>query len=250
MEFEIKHRPAYALLVARLEPEESIVAESGAMAFTSSNIEVKTRSRGGILGGLKTKLLGGQSFWVNDLVAHGGQGEVGLVSAPIGDMERLEINSGSRYAIQKQAFVASSPGVTIDTEWQGFTKGIFGQSLFMLKATGQGNVWINVFGAIEKRTLKAGEHLIVDNFHLAAFSDTCKYNVRKVGGIKATLFSGEGLVIDIEGPGDILLQTKNIREFVDWLWPLIEPMVKNEIKSETSSSQGEKRGFQFGKKFG
>lgn len=243
MKFEIKHKPAYALLVAHLEPEESIVAESGAMAFMSPNIEVKTRSRGGFLKGLKVKVLGGQSFWVNDLIARGSPGEVGLVSAPIGDMERLEVNGGG-YAIQKQAFVASTPGVTIDTKWQGFTKGIFGQSLFLLKATGQGDVWINVFGAIEKRTLKSGEHLIVDNFHLVAFSDTCEYKVRKVGGIKATLFSGEGLTVDIQGPGDVLMQTKNVREFVTWLWPLIEPMVRNEV----SSAKGQKRGgFKFGK---
>ncbi len=249
MKFEIKHKPAYALLVAHLEPEESIVAESGAMAFMSPNIEIKTRSRGGVLSGLKVKLLGGQSFWVNDLIAHGSSGEVGLVSAPIGDMERLELDGRRGYVIQKQAFVASTPKVVIDTEWQGFTKGIFGQSLFMLKATGQGEVWMNVFGAIEKRTLKQGEHLIVDNFHLVAFSDTCKYKVSKVGGLKATLFSGEGLVIDAEGPGDVFLQTKNVREFIDWLWPLLEPMVREKIKSETSSIQGEKRGFQFGKKF-
>jgi len=244
VKFEIKHKPAYALLVARLEPEESLVAESGAMAFASSNIEVKTRSRGGLLSGIKVKLLGGQSFWVNDLIAHGGPGEVGLVSAPIGDMERLEISSNNSYIIQKQAFVASTPSVVIDTQWQGFTKGIFGQSLFMLKAKGQGEVWINVFGAIEKRSLKAGEHLIVDNFHLVAFNDTCKYSVRKVGGIKATLFSGEGLVVDIEGPGDVLLQTKNIREFIDWLWPLIEPMVKGEIAASKEEKRG---GFKFGR---
>jgi len=245
MEFEIKHKPAYALLVAQLKPEESIVAESGAIAFMSPNIEVKTRSRGGLLSGLKVKVLGGQSFFVNDLTAKGSSGEVGLVSAPIGDMERLEVDGGG-YAIQKQAFVASAPSVTIDTEWQGF-KGLFGQSLFLLKATGRGDVWINVFGAIEKRTLKSGEHLFVDNFHLAAFSNTCKYGVRKIGGLKATLFSGEGLVVDIEGPGEVLMQTKNVREFIDWLWPMIEPMVKNEVRSEVSSGQGQKRGFTFGK---
>ena len=247
MEFEIKHKPAYALLVAQLKAEESIVAESGAIAFMSPNVEVKTRSRGGLLSGLKVKVLGGQSFFVNDLTAKGSSGEVGLVSAPIGDMERLGVEGGG-YAIQKQSFVASTPGVTIDTEWQGF-KGLFGQGLFLLKATGQGDVWINVFGAIEKRTLKSGEHIFVDNFHLVAFSNTCKYGVRKIGGLKATLFSGEGLVIDVEGPGEVLIQTKSVREFVDWLWPMIEPMVKNEVRSEVSSSQGQgqKRGFSFGK---
>lgn len=247
MEFEIKYKPAYALLVARLKPEECIVAESGAIAFMSPNIEVKTRSRGGFLSGLKVKVLGGQSFWVNDLFARGGSGEVGLVSAPIGDMEKLNVDGGG-YAIQKQAFVASSPEVIIDTEWQGF-KGFFGQGLFLLKATGRGDVWVNVFGAIEKRTLKSGEHLLVDNFHLVAFSHTCKYTVRKIGGLKATLFSGEGLVVDIEGPGEVFIQTKNIREFIEWLWPMLAPMVKNEVKSEISLSQGEKHGFQLGKKF-
>jgi len=245
MEFEIKHKPAYALLVAQLKPEESIVAESGAIAFMSPNVEVKTRSRGGLLSGLKVKVLGGQSFFVNDLTAKGNPGEVGLVSAPIGDMERLEVDGGG-FAIQKQAFVASTPSVTIDTEWQGF-KGLFGQGLFLLKTTGQGDVWINVFGAIEKKALKSGEHLFVDNFHLVAFSNTCKYGVRKIGGLKATLFSGEGLVIDIEGPGEVLIQTKNVREFIDWLWPMLEPMVKNEVRSEASSAQGQKREFKFGR---
>jgi len=246
LEFEIKHKPSYSLLVARLNAGESIVAESGSMAFMSPNMEIRTRSRGGVMKGLKVKLLGGQSFFVNDLIAQGGPGEVGLVSAPIGDMERLEIRPGRGYVIQKQAFVASTPTVTIDTEWQGFSKGIFGQSLFMLKATGQGDTWINVFGAIEKRTLQAGQHMVIDNFHLVAFSEGCKYSIKRVGGLKSTLFSGEGLVIDIEGPGDVLVQTKNIREFIDWLWPLLEPMVKKEVSS-SGGGGGRGGGFKLGR---
>ncbi len=247
MEFEIKHKPSYALLVARLNAGESIVAESGAMAFMSPNVEIRTRSRGGVMKGLKVKLLGGQSFFVNDLIAQGGAAEVGLVSAPIGDMEKLEIRPGKGYVIQKQAFVASTSGVQIDTQWQGFTKGIFGQSMFMLKAAGQGDCWINVFGAIEKRVLQAGQHMVVDNFHLVAFSDGCNYSVKKVGGLKATLFSGEGLVIDIQGPGEVLVQTKNVREFIDWLWPLLEPMVKQEVSSASGGGGGRGGGFKFGR---
>jgi len=74
--------------------------------------------------------------------------------------------------------------------------------------------------------LKPDQTLVVDNFHLVAFSDTCNYKVRKFGGLKETLLGGEGLVTEIRGPGDVYIQTKNLREFVEWLWTLLEPRVK------------------------
>ena len=128
--------------------------------------------------------------------------------------------------IQKASYVASSPQVQLNFEWEGFTKGIFGQGLFMIKATGSGDLFINTFGAIDKHTLGPGESLVVDNFHLVAFTDTCKYRVTKFGGLKETILGGEGLVTEVTGPGDIYIQTKNLREFVDWLWTLLEPRVQ------------------------
>ena len=95
----------------------------------------------------------------------------------------------------------------------------------MIKTTGMGDLFINSFWALDKHILAPGEQLVVDNYHLAAFSDTCEYEVRKFGTWKDTLFSGEGLVTYIEGPGDVYVQTKNLREFVDWIWMLIGPRV-------------------------
>jgi len=100
----------------------------------------------------------------------------------------------------------------------------------MIKATGNGTLYINTFGAIDKHTLRADESLIVDNFHLVVFSDTCNYRVTKFGGLKETLLGGEGLVTNITGPGDIYIQTKNLREFVDWLWALLEPRVQSRAR--------------------
>jgi len=96
----------------------------------------------------------------------------------------------------------------------------------MIKVSGKGLLFINTFGAIDKHTLKPGETMIVDNFHLVAFSDTCPYKVTKFGSLKETILGGEGLVTEITGPGDVYIQTKNLREFVDWLWTLIEPRVQ------------------------
>ena len=143
--------------------------------------------------------------------------------------------------MQSSAYIASTEGVKLDTQWQGFTKGLFGQNLFMLKTLGEGDVFINTFGAIDKHELRAGESLIVDNYHLAALSDTCNYTVRAFGGLKSTILGGEGLVTDVRGPGEVYVQTKNVKEFVDWIWRYIAPRIP---RHDTSS------GGPLGRRFG
>ncbi len=227
MKYEIRYKPSYSMLVVHLDPGETITAESGAMTYINPNINVNTRMREkSLLGTLGLKFLGRQSFFVNDYSATTGQGEAAFVSAPVGDVEVLDITPNQGYIIQKAAYIASTQDVNLDVQWQGFTKGLFGQGLFMIKVTGSGQLFINTFGAIDKHVLKPGEKMIVDNFHLVAFNDSCQYRVTKFGGLKETLLGGEGLVTEITGPGEVYIQTKNLREFVEWLWTLIEPRVR------------------------
>ena len=231
MEYEIKYKPSYSMLVVKLEPNESITAEAGAMTYMDSNIDVQTRRREkSILGTIGLKLLGGQSFFVNDYRVQQNPGEVAFVSAPVGDIETLEVKPNQGYIIQSSSYIASTQNVELDIKWQGFTKGLFGQGLFMIKVTGDGTLFINTFGAIDKHTLKPGQTMIVDNFHLVAFSDACDYKVKKFGGLKSTLLGGEGLVTEIRGPGDLFIQTKNLREFVEWLWTLLGPKVRSRAR--------------------
>jgi uncharacterized protein (TIGR00266 family) len=231
MDYEIKYKPSYSMLVIKLDPNEKVTAEAGAMTYMEPTIEVKTRKREkSLLGTIGLTLLGRQSFFVNDYITRDSPGEVALVAAPVGDIETLDVNSNQGYIIQSASYIASTQNVDLDMKWQGFTKGLFGQGLFMIKAKGDGKLFINTFGAIDKHTLEAGKSLIVDNFHLVAFSDTCDYKVRKFGGLKSTLLGGEGLVTEIKGPGDVYIQTKNLREFVEWLWTLLEPRVKSRAR--------------------
>lgn len=227
MKYEVKYKPSYSMLVVTLEPGEKIIAESGAMTYMSPNIGVHTRKREtSLLGTLGLAIFGRQSFWVNEYTARNGPGEVAFVSAPIGDIEKLEVKPNQGYVIQKAAYVASTENVDLDVKWEGFTRGLFGQGLFMIKVTGDGVLFINTFGAIDKHVLQPGQSLIVDNFHLVAFSSTCSYKVTKFGGLKETILGGEGLVVNIEGPGEVYVQTKNLGEFVEWLWTLLEPRVR------------------------
>ena len=227
MRYEVKYKPSYSMLVVKLEPGESITAEAGAMTYMSPNVDVRMKMREkGLLGTLGLTVLGRQSFFVNDYTALNGEGEAAFVSAPVGDIEILEVTPSQGYIIQKAAYIASTQNVNLDVQWQGFTKGLFGQGLFMIKVTGNGLLFINTFGAIDKHTLQPGQKLVVDNFHLVAFSDTCQYKIIQFGGLKETILGGEGLVTEITGSGDVYIQTKNLREFVEWLWALIEPRVR------------------------
>ena len=231
MRYEIKYKPSYAMLVVNLEQGESITAEAGSMTYMDPTIEPHTRKREKSLWGtLGLNIIGGQSFFVNDYIATASNAEVGFVAAPVGDIEKLEVRPGQGYVIQKSAYIASTQGVDLDIKWEGFSKGLFGQGLFMLKATGNGQLFINTFGAIDTHTLQPGQTLIVDNFHLVSFSETCTYKVIKFGGLKETILGGEGLVTQITGPGDVHIQTKNMKEFVDWLWVLLGPRVQSKAR--------------------
>jgi uncharacterized protein (TIGR00266 family) len=223
MKYEIKYEPSYAMLVVDLEAGESIVGEGGAMTYMTPNIEVQTRMRErGILGTIGLSILGGQSFFVNDYIATGGPGQLALGSAPVGDIQVLKVEPGKGFIVQKSSYLANTGEIELDVKWEGFTKGLFGQGLFMIKTYGSGDLFVNTFGALDRHELGPGEELVVDNFHLVAFSDSCDYDVRKFGGWKETILSGEGFVTHIKGPGEVYIQTKNLREFVDWIWTLLQ----------------------------
>ena len=128
MDYEIKYKPSYSMLVVKLEANESVTAEAGAMTYMDPNIDVKTRMREkSILGTIGLKLMGGQSFFVNDYTAQQNPSEVAFVSAPVGDIETLEVKPNQGYIIQSSSYIASTQNVELDIKWQGFTKGLFGQ---------------------------------------------------------------------------------------------------------------------------
>jgi uncharacterized protein (AIM24 family) len=78
---------------------------------------------------------------------------------------------------------------------------------------------LSSYGAIHELKLAAGQQYTVDTGHLVAFDEDMGFNVRRIGGVKSTLFSGEGLVVDLTGPGRVLMQTRSADAFLSWLIP-------------------------------
>ena len=142
MQYQILKEPM-AILDVQMSSGEKITAESGAMVYMKGDIEIKTRTReGGFFKKIKVTALGGESFFVNDYVAHG-DCSIGLTGPPLGDVVRPEVKPGKGYIVQSGSYVASTYGVLLYSQWQGFTKGLFGNEFFMLKATGQGDIFLN-----------------------------------------------------------------------------------------------------------
>jgi len=219
MEYEIVKNPM-GLIQFSMNKGDKVTAEAAAMVFMRGNIETVTRMRkGGFLKSLKAAALGGESFFVNDFIANSDNCSLGLTGNTLGDIEVISVDE--EFIVQSGAFVGSTGGLTLDTKWQGFTKGIFGSNLFMLKTVGTGDMFVNAWGGIIKKELKDGEKMILDNYQLVALSSRASYRVTKHGGFKTTLFGGEALVIEIVGPGTVYIQTKNIMEFVRAIIPFL-----------------------------
>ncbi|MBT6468843.1 MAG: TIGR00266 family protein [Thaumarchaeota archaeon] len=219
MEYEIVKNPM-GLIEFTLNQGERIVAEAAAMVFMQGDIVTETRMRkGGFLKSLKAAAFGGESFFVNEFIAQEDGCKLGLTGNTLGDIEVINVNE--EYIVQSGSFVGSTTDLTLDTKWQGFTKGIFGSNLFMLKTIGAGKMFVNAWGGILKKQLAAGEKMILDNYQLVALSTTADYRVTKHGSLKTTLFGGDALVIEIVGPGTVYLQTKNIMEFARAIVPFL-----------------------------
>ncbi len=213
MRYQINHRPSFSLLEVELSSGESIQAEAGAMVHMSPTIKLETKAKGGVFGALKRSMLGGESFFINTFR---GPGTLGLAPPYPGDIEALEIN-GTFYA-QSGAFLASSEGISIDTKWGG-AKTFFGrEGLFLLKMSGKGMVFLSSFGAIYKKELH-DEHFVIDTGHMVAFTEGLDFKVKRVGGLKSTLFSGEGLVAEFHGTGTLYIQTRSMDSFINWIIP-------------------------------
>ena len=219
MEYEILYRPSFSLVKIKLSQGESVLAEAGAMVSKSEGINIQTKAKGGVFGALKRSMLGGQSFFMNTFTAER-EGDISFAPSLPGDIHAVELNNKTIYA-QSGSFIASFGDVEINTKWGGAKTFFSKEGLFLLKISGTGTVFLSSYGAIDEIILGPGEKYIVDTGHMVSFEEGVGYKVKRVGGLKSTLFSGEGLVCELEGPGKITIQTRSQDAFLSWLLPHI-----------------------------
>jgi uncharacterized protein (TIGR00266 family) len=216
--YEIMHQPSFSLAIVRLQAEQSILAEAGAMVSMSANVELQSQMKGGIFGALK-RAAGGESAFVSTFTARGGPGEVTFAPGAPGDIAGLEMNNQLFY-VQSSSYLAGDASLTVDTKWGGAKSFFGGEGLFVLQVTGTGLLLVSSFGAIHRKRLQPGERYVVDTGHLVAWEGTTQYTLRKAAaGFFRSMMSGEGIVAEFTGPGELLIQTRNLAAFAGLLKP-------------------------------
>jgi uncharacterized protein (TIGR00266 family) len=231
--WEIKHQGAFALAVVNLQPEQTIAAEAGAMVSMSANVELYSEMKGGVFGALK-RAVGGESAFVSTFTARGGVGEVTLAPGAPGDVAGIEMQNQT-FMVQSSSYLAGDTSLVVDTKFGGAKSFFGGEGLFLLQVSGTGLLLVSSFGAIHRRNLRPGEQYVVDTGHLVAWEGHMQYNLRKAAksGYLRSFLSGEGMVAEFTGPGEILVQTRNLAAFASMLKPFFP-------------SQGGGGGFSFG----
>ena len=222
MQTEILYRPSYSMAAVTLAPHERVRVEAGSMVSMSAGVTLETKAAGGLLSSLKRSILGGESFFMNEYLASASGGALNLAPALPGDMAVVRQDGGRALMVQSGAYVASSMDIAVDTKFGGARTFFASEGLFLLRCSGAGDVILSSYGAIHELNLDAGERYTVDTGHLVAFDEGIDFAVRAVGGLKSTLFSGEGLVVDLTGPGRVLMQTRSADALLTWLVPQVQ----------------------------
>src|SRR5207253_5746078 len=128
--------------------------------------------------------------------------------------------NNQQFFVQSSSYLAGDASLTVDTKWGGAKSFFAGEGLFVLLVQGQGLLLVASFGAIHRKQLKPGEHYVVDTGHLVAWEGTTQYTLRKAAaGFFRSMMSGEGIVAEFTGPGELLIQTRNLAALAGLLKP-------------------------------
>lgn len=210
--FKMDCKPDYGFVTVDIPSGKKLKVEAAAMATMDTNIEMKSKFKGGL-----SRFLTGESLFINEFTAKNGSGQIQLAPPCPGDVEHIYLNNETIY-LQNSAFLASDDNVNVESKFQGLAKGFFsGESFFLIKCSGTGDLWFNSFGGII--ALDVEEGYVVDTGHIVGFTEGLTYQISKVGGYKSLFFSGEGLVCRFSGKGKVWIQTRKINPFVSWVYP-------------------------------
>ena len=206
-------------------PEEgqTLCTESGAMSWMSPNMQMETNTGGGIKK-MFGRMFSGESLFLNEYTAQGGQGMIAFASSFPGSIIPYEVTPGNGIIVQKRGFLAMEKGLELSVYFQRkIGKGFFGgEGFIMQRITGEGIVFLEIDGYCKAYDLKEGQSIVVDTGYLAAMTESCTMDVQTVKGAKNIFLGGEGLFhTRITGPGRVYLQSMPVIHTAQALAPYI-----------------------------
>jgi uncharacterized protein (TIGR00266 family) len=204
-----------------LDPGEMVIAEPGTLMYMTSGIKMETmlgdpsQRQAGFFGKMMTagkRLITGESLFITTFSNAAQSREQVAFAAPFpGKIIPMHLDQlGGELICQKDSFVCAARGTQIGVAFQKkIGVGLFGgEGFIMQRLTGDGIALVHAGGTMMRRTLSAGETLRLDTGCLVALTPSVSYDIQFIGGIKNTLFGGEGLFFaTLTGPGEVWCQS-------------------------------------------
>lgn len=212
-----------------LDPQETVVAESGSFMMMDADVVMQTifgdgsAQQGGLFGKLLSagkRILTGESLFMTAFTNSGFDKKRVCFAAPYSgkiiplDLSRLE----GKVICQKDAFLCAAKGVTVGIEFQRkLGTGLFGgEGFIMQKLEGDGMAFVHAGGMVVEKTLAVGEVMRIDTGCLVAYTHNIDFDIEFVGGVRNTIFGGEGLFFaTLRGPGMVWVQSLPISRLAD-----------------------------------
>ncbi len=213
-----------------LDPDETVIAEAGAMMYMKEGIEFKTKMGDGSEPdkGLFGKLLSaasrkitGESIFITHFTHRGmGKSHVAFAAPYPGTIVPANLGKlGGTVIVQRDAFLCAALGTKISMHFnRKLGAGFFGGEGFILqKLQGDGMVFIHAGGTLMEHELN-GETLRVDTGCVVGFQEGINFDIERAGNLKSMVFGGEGLFLaTLSGHGKVWLQSMPIRKLIDQL---------------------------------
>ena len=218
-----------------LDEGEEVYTQSGAMMWTSQDIDMSTNMEGGFLKSIG-RMFSGSSLMLVTHHSNKENSEITFASAFPGTIKSFQVDERHEYFAQKSAFLVADKTVNIDaTVNKNFWAGLLGGEGFILQRfSGYGTLLAEIDGSLEEIELEAGQSIKVETGHIAVFESTVTYDVESVKGFKNIFFGGQGLFLTtLTGPGKVWLQTLTAQEMAQRLIPYLP---KPDIHINSSSS--------------
>ena len=212
MKYSIEGEPL-PIVVCNLSEGEKIICESGAMAWMSTNMQMETKSGG--IGKMLGRALSGESIFLSNYTAKGGNGLIAFASNVPGSIKAFNITPDKGIVAQKNAFLACEAGVELSVFFQKkLGAGLFGgEGFVMQKLSGEGTAFVEFDGYVKQYRLANGQSIVIDTGYLAAMDATCSIDIKTVPGIKNALFGGEGLFNTVvTGPGNVWIHSMPVEQ--------------------------------------
>jgi uncharacterized protein (TIGR00266 family) len=215
-----------------LDPQEAVIAEAGSFMMMDNGLKMDTifgdgsNQDKGVLGKLFSagkRLLTGESLFMTAFLnVDNAKRKVSFASPYPGKIIAIDLTKyAGKFICQKDAFLCAAKGVSIGIEFsKKLGRGLFGgEGFIMQKLDGDGMAFVHAGGTLARKELAVGEVLKVDTGCIVGFTQTVNYDIEFVGGIKNTVFGGEGLFFaTLRGPGTVYIQSLPFSRLAERVW--------------------------------